>query len=486
MEPPTGRLFAFALVVICALNLIVSIDQTSLAIAIPTIAQDLDAKDVDIYWAGTSFLLCSAVFQPVITSFSNAFGRKAIILLVLSLFTIGSVIAAVANHVSILLLGRSIQGVGGGGIIAMTYVLLCDLFSLRDRGKGIGLNGLVWMIGTITGPVLGGGFAQHASWVNFNSLGGIIYPWNNWGTIVPLVIGSGGLVIWVLYELRMAKSPLIPLKIFGDRTAGPSFFGTFIHGAVQFGLLYFLPLYYQAVKSFSPTFSGLALFPQCILSGPTTAVAGIVMARTGRYRTVVWAGWITLVLGVGILHLLSTSTTTPQWIFINIVSGIGLGLLFSSIPMATQAAASDAEMTVVAGLNPFVRTLGQSFGIAIGNAAFQNEMRKQLAKFPELRGQADAYAKNAAMLATIVQDMSSDSIRKQQIIASFVESLRVVWWILLGLVIVGGLASLFIEQLALDRPDGEVVTGVSVQEAEKDGDERKRRGDEETNVERIC
>lgn len=88
------------------------------------------------------------------------------ILVALVFFTIGTIVCGVANHVSILILGRSIQGVGGGGLLTMTYVLMADILTLQERGKLIGLISLTWLVGTVFGPILGGGFAQSASWVS--------------------------------------------------------------------------------------------------------------------------------------------------------------------------------------------------------------------------------------------------------------------------------------------------------------------------------
>lgn len=87
------------------------------------------------------------------------------VLVALILFTIGAIICGIAQHISILILGRSIQGVGGGGLLTMTYVLMADILTLQERGKLIGLISLTWLVGTVCGPIVGGGFAQSASWV---------------------------------------------------------------------------------------------------------------------------------------------------------------------------------------------------------------------------------------------------------------------------------------------------------------------------------
>lgn len=113
---------------------------------------------------GTSFLLTSTVFQPSWASFSYIFGRRPVILLALSLFTLGAIIAASANNFTLLLVGRSIQGIGGGGLMALTYVIVTDMVTLRDRGKWFSIISLQWAIGSVTGPVIGGVFTEKSTW----------------------------------------------------------------------------------------------------------------------------------------------------------------------------------------------------------------------------------------------------------------------------------------------------------------------------------
>lgn len=131
------------------------------------IAKDLNGSAIEAFWAGTSFLLTSTVFQPSWAQFSHIFGRKLMLLLALVFFTVGAIIGALAKGFATMLVGRSIQGVGGGGIVALTYVIVTDMVSLKERGKWFGLISMTWAIGSVSGPVIGGAFAEKASWVNF-------------------------------------------------------------------------------------------------------------------------------------------------------------------------------------------------------------------------------------------------------------------------------------------------------------------------------
>lgn len=127
-------------------------------------ATELHGSAIQAFWAGTSFLLTSTVFQPTFASFSHVFGRKPIIIFALILFTVGSAICTAANNLTILLIGRSIQGIGGGGLSALTYVIVSDMVDLRSRGKWFSFISLQWAIGSVSGPVIGGALAEHSDW----------------------------------------------------------------------------------------------------------------------------------------------------------------------------------------------------------------------------------------------------------------------------------------------------------------------------------
>lgn len=136
-----------------------------LLISTQIIAEKLNGSAIQAFWSGTSFLLTATVFQPTFASLSHVFGRREMLLVALTLFTIGSVIGGAARNFTDLLIGRCIQGTGGGGISALTYIIATDMVSLRERGKWFGLITMMWALGSVTGPIIGGAFAQGPSWV---------------------------------------------------------------------------------------------------------------------------------------------------------------------------------------------------------------------------------------------------------------------------------------------------------------------------------
>ena len=118
-------------------------------------AQILHGTAIEAFWSGTSYLLTSTIIQPVIGSFSHIFGRKPLVLLSILFFAVGIIVASVANHFTVILVGRSIQGIGGGGVITMTEIILTDMVPLRLRGIYFSFISSMWALGSVTGPILG-------------------------------------------------------------------------------------------------------------------------------------------------------------------------------------------------------------------------------------------------------------------------------------------------------------------------------------------
>lgn len=225
--------------------------------------------------------MTSTVFQPPIGAFSHIFGRKPLIYVSLALFLAGSIVCALADNFTVLLAGRCIQGVGGGGIISLTEIVVTDLVPLRERGKWFSFISAMWSLGTVAGPILGGGFAQNVTWrwifwinlpfigvgsvmialffsVNFPvdsflhklsrvdwvgtvvfvaattgflipiTWGGVMYSWDSWRTLVPLIVCLVALVGFLVYEEYVPAEPLIRSSVFKNRTAAVTYFQTFI------------------------------------------------------------------------------------------------------------------------------------------------------------------------------------------------------------------------------------------------------------------
>ncbi|KAL8681655.1 MAG: hypothetical protein Q9186_002252 [Xanthomendoza sp. 1 TL-2023] len=518
---PTPRLY-LAFMTLAVITMMVALDGTSLSVALPIISQDLGGTAIEAFWSGTSFLLCSTIFQPSFASFSHIFGRKPMILTGLVFFAVGVVVAAVARGFTVLLIGRSLQGVGGGSLCALTEIVVADLVPLRLRGQWFGLISAMWALGSVSGPIIGGAFAQGEwrwiFWINlpfiaiafvfvplflrlafkptsfaaqlarvdwFGSFlfiasttsflipitwGGVSYPWTSWHTLVPLCLGIAGLISFVAYEELVATEPLIRMVIFKNRTAAVSYIETVIHGMILWSLLYYMPLYYEAVKGFSPVISGVALFPETFTVAPASIVVGILITVTGRYRWAIWSGWVLTVLGAGLIYLLDVDTSTVEWIFLNLVGGLGMGMLFPSMAFAIQASSTNADLAFAIAMFSFFRAFGQAIGVAVGGTIFQNQVKTKLLSYPALASKADEYSKDASRLVQIIKAMQ-DGIVKEDLKHAYADSLKVVWATMCGLAGVGLILSLWTKGLDMNKP---LETEQGFLEERKTADEERR------------
>jgi MFS family permease len=308
---PTWR-FYLTFISLSTITLTAALDATSLSVALPIITNVLGGTAIEAFWSGTSFLLTSTVLQPTFASMSQIFGRKPLLYIALAFFAVGALLAGISNNFTLMLVGRSLQGVGGGGIIALTEIIVTDLVPLRSRGAWFGYLSSMWAVGSVSGPLIGGALAQNGAWrwifllnlpltaagfamlaiflkLNFVvgsfgeklkrfdwigailfiasttsvmipiTWGGVSYPWNSWHTLVPLIIGIAGIVAFGFYERYFAIEPMMPSTIFSNWALRITYFTTVIHGMILWSLLYYIPLYYEAVQGYSPIITGMFL-----------------------------------------------------------------------------------------------------------------------------------------------------------------------------------------------------------------------------------
>lgn len=266
--------------------------------------------------------------------------------------------------------------------------------------------------------------------------GGVMYPWSHWRTLFPLIISLFGMVVFVIWEERFATEPLIPFRVMKNRTAAANYLGTFLHGLILWCLLYYMPLYFEAVKGFSPIISGVALFPATFTVAPAAVIVGMLVTATGRYRWAIWIGWAFTTVGSGLQILLKPDTSTVAWVFINLIPGIGTGMLFPSTLFGVQAATPDNDMAAAVSLFSFFRDFGEAVGVAIGGVIFQNQIKKQVLSHPLIADQADMWASDASALVEVIKRMDHGEVRNL-LILSYADALKTVWAVCCGLAFLG-------------------------------------------------
>lgn len=328
---------------------------------------------------------------------------------------------------AVMIAGRVIQGVGAGGINVLIEVIVCDLVPLRQRGTYLAaIFGLV-AIGTALGPFFGGLIVQYSNWrwvfylnlpvggvalvllfaclhvrskkeptlamslgkidwvgnalfvaaVSSTLVGlawaGAVYPWSSFRVIVPLVVGFLGLAVFLVLEKFVAE-PMVPLRLFSNRTLIAVYFLTFLHSIITMWTIYFLPVYFQGVLGASPGDSGLYLLPTILILVPTAATGGGLMSKTGKYRPIHYAGFTLMTIGFGLFSMLSKDSGTGRWVGYQILAGAGAGLVIPTLLPAVMAPLSEADTALATATWAFLRSFGLTWGTAIPAAIFNNRV----------------------------------------------------------------------------------------------------------------
>jgi hypothetical protein len=359
-------------------------------------------------------------------------GRRPSLYACTALLTAGSIICARARTYSVLIAGRTVQGVGGGGILGLTYVVITDLVPLRDRPKFVAMLNALTALGSVTGPIIGGACAVTGNWpwifwlnlpicvisavglASFLRLqgqqarmvdqlreldwlgsalfiaffttflvpvtwGGLQFPWGSWQTLVPLLLGAAGLVCVALHQRYLAPRPFIPRQIFANsRSVAILFFGSFSNGLILFSIVYYVPEYFLGVKGYSSLVAGAATLPTTLTAIPCAVGTGIGMAKTGRYRWALRSGWAVAVIGLGVLIVQDVDTPIAGWVCINLASAVGTGMLLPAINLALQASVPQDHVAMSTTLVLFFRSFGKTVGVAMGNPILDNVLRTQL------------------------------------------------------------------------------------------------------------
>lgn len=435
MAPPKPLRFWLVFLAIGLTTFLAALDTSIISTALPSIAADLGAQELYV-WVVNAYLLASTVSSAVCGQAANLFGRRSMTAGAVVLFAVGSAVAGAAHSTAMLLGGRAVQGVGGGGIVTMSEVVVCDLVSLRERGLYAGIIGAVWAVAAVVGPIIGGGFAQHISWrwifyINLPIGGaalllivpllrlrnphrevplgervrrvdwggntmltlavsaillaltwaGTTHAWASWRTIVPLGLGVVGLAAFLGFEAtRWAPEPTMPVRLFANRSAAALFALSFVHSMLLFWVCYFLPVYFQAVREASPARSAVMLFPIATTTAPAGILAGALITKTGRYRAWHFGGFVLMTVACGLFTRLDEHSGPGRWTGFQILFGVGTGVVFTSTLPPILACLDEGDVATATATWTFLRNFGSVWGTAIPAAVFNTRANRMAAQ----------------------------------------------------------------------------------------------------------
>ncbi len=488
--------------------LLAALDQTIVSTALKNIVEEFNGLN-HYTWVVTAYLLTSTASTPLYGKISDLYGRRPVFQFAIITFLIGSLLAGASQNMTQLIFTRALQGLGAGGLMALTFVIIGDIVSPRERGKYVGYFGAVWGLASVAGPLLGGFFSDKEAilgitgwrWIFYINLpfgilaliitsavlhipkvkrehkvdyfGALILvlavcsllmsvsvygPENGWTdsrTIITMVLGFSLALLFIWQELR-AVEPILPMRLFKNHTFSLSSILGFIIGAGMFGAIVMLPLYLQVVKGNSATEAGLKLIPLMLGIVSMSIFSGKRISLTGKYKIFPIIGTGVITLGLVLMATLNKDTSFLSLSLYAILLGGGLGLSMQTILIALQNDVEFKDMGIATSSNTFFRSLGGAFGTAIFGTIFSNRiahyLEENLAKLqqsnPEaLQGFTPSSIEAVTVNTSIISTLPVDL--QDVVLGSFAQTFRVVFLAAVPITFIGFLLSFLLKEKPL-------------------------------------
>jgi EmrB/QacA subfamily drug resistance transporter len=430
-----GLLFATLMIVM----FMASLSQMVFSTALPTIVGELNGVD-HMMWVITGYMLASTVMMPVYGKAGDLFGRKPAMLVAIALFTAGSIVGGLAPSMTVLIVARVLQGLGGGGLMILSQASVADFVPARDRGRYMGMMGAVFAVSSVAGPLLGGWLTEGPGWrwvfwitlpmaalavaaiiwlmpgqrpaitrrpridtlgialmagattaiVLIATWGGRTYEWASPQIIglalAALVLGTA----FVSVEAR-AEHPVIPLGLFANRNFVLVTAVAMVTGIAMFGTMAYMPTYFQMAEGVSATEAGLLLTPLMGAMLVTSVVVGALVSRTGHYKVAPILGSVVLAAGLWLLSTITLTTSVAQIGAYLAIIGVGLGASMQILTLIVQNEFPHRVVGTATAANNYFRQVGSSLGTAIVGSLFVSRLGSLLLeRLPQASGQDGA------------------------------------------------------------------------------------------------
>ncbi len=391
-----------------------ALNQTIVATALPTIGRALNDFE-NLSWVVIAYLLTSTAVAPLYGKLSDIYGRRGMMLVALGIFIAGSAASAAAPNMLMLVLGRGLQGIGGGGIVPLTQSIIADAVPPRERGYYQAYTGSVWIIAGAGGPILGGVIAEHLHWSMIFWLniplgiiaallsqrqlkrlpqhtrahkldlvgaglmmaaatafllaltwGGTRYDWLSQQIVGLMILAAIVSAIFIWWMLK-SPEPFLPVTIFNNPVMRVGTVATSCSQGVSIGLTIFVPLYYELVHGLSASDSGLALIPIVMMTTPGSFLSGRAMLHMNHYK---WVPILMLSLAAIALMLLVVYPLMPVWAVAGVMClvGMGTGSSYPTVTVSIQNAVPHHQIGIAMGAMNFFRALASAFLVAVMGA----------------------------------------------------------------------------------------------------------------------
>ncbi|MFE3449676.1 MDR family MFS transporter [Nonomuraea sp. NPDC059194] len=463
--------------------------------ALPTIVGELGGQE-QYSWVASATMLTMTVSTPLWGKLSDLYGRKLLFQISLGLFVAASLAAGLSQDMGQLIAARAVQGLGVGGLSALSQVILGDIVPPRERGRYSGYMGAVFGISTVAGPLLGG-FIVDADWLGWRwcfyvcvpfavvafaviqrvlklpkvkrntsidiwgattitasasalmlllTLGGHEFEWNSFWTYFLGAVTVVMLLLSVVAE-RGARNPILPPRLFRNRTFVLTSLASLFVGMAMFGAMIYLPQYLQIVKGMSPTASGLMTLPMVFALFLSGVISGKIVTNTGRWKIFPVIGL--LLVAVGLFLLSQLHVDSGQWLIgVDVaVLGIGLGLSMQMLILAAQNGSELRDMAATTSGVAFFRSLGGAVGVAAFGAILSNRLKDEMAELLRAAGIKPTGGGVTLGSPDAIQHLAEPV--KGIVLEAFTRGLETVFMVGVPIAVLGFFAVLFLKELPL-------------------------------------
>jgi EmrB/QacA subfamily drug resistance transporter len=412
-----------------------ALDNTIVGTALPTIVGEFQGFS-RFTWVTTAYLVTSTISTLLLGKLSDLYGRRLVFLFAISLFLIGSLLCGIAQSMDQLILFRAAQGLGGGGIWALTFAVVGDIVPARERGKYFGLFTSVWGVSSIAGPLIGGVIVDNVSWrwvflvnlplgaaalaviatvlklpftprkIHIDWLGGLLVVISigalmvdleegstlGWSDSLVIILFLVALVTGVCFFIQESRSPepILPLRLFKNGVIRLTMTLGLLVGTMMMTAGLFFALYFQDVRFYSPTRSGLATLPMMAGMLLASTTVGRMISASGTYKRFPIVGFPLSIAGL----IVSTSIKPGSsfWILAlgMFLIGLGMGSVMPTLSIASQNSADPRDMGIATSAQNFFRSLGSSIGLAVYGTIFNSVVRSELTnRLPKSEASSD-------------------------------------------------------------------------------------------------